>query len=302
MFVVNELSGDCYQESLTLKLEQFDAWLQNYTESRHTRRVYLSQVRKFLSFLQTYYGISTMQGLISLEENGQKLGVMRRYRTILKNELCQSASSINNALFSVDRFMDCLGLPRILLPRELRSKHTSKILNSEEQQRFLSSVAKQRHVRDRVIALLLFHSDLRISECASLDVSNFCIDGEDTFRVITVNGGIVERPIKHAELTKMLKRWLEIRSALPNANANAGAIWINRDGRRLTVSGIDYVLRRIGWGAGLVLSAESLRQTSICNSQSNSIKTQVGETPIMPAEPTTPFVMTPTGIQSGLSV
>ncbi len=249
---------------LVVELENFSGWLCGITKSPHTKRTYVTQVNKFVKFLKEV-GCLNRQDLVTMQNDGRKSLLLRRYRGHLKNIGGCSASSINNALIAIDHFFDFLGLERVELKREIRTLACGKLLSLDEESHFLRTVLAQKNCRDRAIALVLHRSGLRIGECAALDISNVQVRDKNIVDLVTVNGGLMERRIECERTCSELSLWLRYRHQMRRADEQA--LWINRDGSRLSVSGIVYILRRIGWQAGVDLSAETLRRTGFASRQ-----------------------------------
>ncbi len=251
-------------QALSLVLESFADWLSGITRSPHTKRTYVTQVNKFVKYLKEI-GCSTRQDLVDMQNDGRKSLLLRSYRGQLKNVTGCSASSINNALIAIDHFFDFLGIERVELKREIRSLSTGKALSAEQETHFLRAVTSQKNCRDRAIALVLYRSGLRIGECAALDISNIYIRDKNIVDIVTVNGGLMERRLDCEQTCAELSLHLRYRRQMRSSDREA--LWINRDGSRLSVSGIVYILRRIGWQAGIDLSAETLRRTGFASRQ-----------------------------------
>src|SRR4029077_11494793 len=90
------------------------------------------------------------------------------------------------------------GLGRPKVRREDLLQEAPKALEPEAQKRFLRAMERCTSVRDRVLALLLFYTALRIGECASLDADDVALSARkgkvivhagkgDTYREVALN-------------------------------------------------------------------------------------------------------------------
>jgi len=92
---------------------------------------------------------------------------VRDYKTTLRVDHLAKPSSVNLAA-AVDHFYRFLELPTPQVAREDLPTQAPRALEPPEQKRFLRAVERCSSVRDRAIALLLFYTGLRISECVAL--------------------------------------------------------------------------------------------------------------------------------------
>lgn len=259
----------------------FKAWLLEQNISPHTKRVYMSQVQQFVMFLAS----SDYDNNEGLFDSNTFARAVQDYRDFLKNKLKVGSSSINNSLIAIQHFSSVLGIPAVKIERERRKKWKPKVLTENQQEMFLQAVRKQELIRDQALALILYCAGIRISECADLNTEDVLIDNSGIRLLIkhTETDGHVEVKESHplnADAAQALQIWLSERNRLV-ADSTETALWIGQQGQRLSIPGIDFVLRRIGWQARMTLSAETLRRTSIAKLTSPTHKadlaTEVGE-------------------------
>src|SRR6266496_1942535 len=119
------------------------------------------------------------------------------------------------------------------------------------------------HARDRAIALLLFYTGLRISECAALQLSDVRLSSRKGLVIVRMGKGNAYREVPlNAEVRTALDAWLQQRQKWVSQR-NESALFLTKQGTRLATRTIDDVVRRLGQEAHLSLSAHILRHTCL---------------------------------------
>lgn len=140
------------------------------------------------------------------------------------------------------------------IPTAKTGKSLPKYLNESEMYHLIQAINGEFWQRDLAIILLMMQGGLRVSEVVSLDVEDVHSDS------VQVRGkGKKERSVYlTAQTAKTLEEYLEIR---PVTEENA--LFISKNGNRLTVRGVQYMsrkyLERIGRGD---FSCHKLRHTA----------------------------------------
>jgi len=242
-------------------LAAYEQWLPSQPLSTHTRRTYLTQVNHFCTYLSTLrweYGHP-------LREPHARDYAVRDYKTVLKTVRHAKPSSVNLALAAVDHFYGLLELPPPQEKREDLPSQAPRTLEPAEQKRFLRAVERCPSVRDRAIALLLFYTGLRLSECAALTMGDVRLSSRKGLVIVRMGKGNTYREVPlNAEVRAAVGTWLEQRKKLV-AHGNESALFLTKRGTRLATRTIDEVLRRLGQDANLSLSAHTLRHTCLTN-------------------------------------
>src|SRR5438309_1763426 len=105
-------------------------------------------------------------------------------------------------------FLSC----RHLKSREDLPAQAPRALEPPEQKRFLRAVERCSSVRDRAIALLLFYTGLRISECAALTLNDVRLSSRKGLVMVRMGKGNTYREVPlNAEVRTALDAWLEQR-------------------------------------------------------------------------------------------
>jgi site-specific recombinase XerD len=240
-------------------LAAYEHWLARQPLSAHTCRTYLTQVRRYCAYLSTYlweYGHP-------LKEPHARDYAVRDYKTALKVTHHAKPSSVNLALSAVDHFYRFLGLPTPQVTREDLPALAPRALEPSEQKRFLRAVERCSSARDRAIALLLFYTGLRISECAALTMDDVQLSSRKGLVIVRMGKGNTYREVPlNAEVRTALDAWLEQRKQLVSQR-NESALFLTKQGTHLATRSIDDVVRRLGQEAHLSLSAHILRHTCL---------------------------------------
>jgi integrase/recombinase XerC len=171
--------------------------------------------------------------------------------------------TVNLSLAAIDHFYEFLGLGKPTVRREELPQQAPGALSPEDQKRFLRAVERTASSRDQALALLLFYTGIRIGECAALDVDDLLLSARRGQVIVRSGKGDSYREIPlNSQVRPALKAWLqERRQQLPLVDTLA--LFLNRQGQRLSSRSIDLVLRRVGEEAGLTLSAHTLRHTCL---------------------------------------
>jgi site-specific recombinase XerD len=237
----------------------YECWLTCQPLSGNTRRTYLTQVHRYGNYLSTLY----WEYGHPLQEPHARDYAVRDYKTALKVVHHAKPSTVNLALAAVAHFYRFLGLPTPHVTREDLPTQAPRALEQAEQKRFLRAVERCSSVRDRAIALLLFYTGLRISECAALSLDDVRLSSRKGLVIVRMGKGNTYREVPlNAEVRTALDSWLEQRKKLVSQR-NEAALFLTKQGARLATRTIDDVVRRLGQDAGLSLSAHILRHTCL---------------------------------------
>ncbi len=269
-----------------LYLEAYRGWLAQESMAENTRRVYHSRIKQFLLFLE-YTKLSEFP-LQDLNSTNKAIDL---YLAFLKKDK-SNAKSINANINALNNFSHFLGLNLKKPKRERVYYRPLKTLTKKEQNDFLLSVRRQKLARDRALVFVLFYTGLRLGDCARLTIENILWRTKDRENEDICQGNIADNAMQNCakqvaavqvgdaqiavnEQTAMaLIQWLKERQKIPAEKSDA-ALWITEKGKSLSVSGMTFVIKRIGWQAKLVLSAETLRRTFLANAGGKLSKEQL---------------------------
>ncbi|MBS9778407.1 MAG: tyrosine recombinase XerC [Gammaproteobacteria bacterium] len=139
-----------------------------------------------------------------------------------------------------------------VLPKALPVDDINQLLDNPQKYFDLSNILQ---VRDYAIMELLYSTGIRVAELASINVGDINFhSGQAT----VLGKGNKERMIHvGGQALKALKQWLDVRGELLHADANDDnvgvgkgdiekALFLNKNGKRLSVRGIQYQIKALG--------------------------------------------------------
>ena len=212
--------------------------------SEHTTKNYKRDLDKFIKFLS-----DNSTSLERCDEKDIRLFVNRERRKGL------SPRSIQRVLSSCRSFFNYLvehkGFEKnhaqnISSPKS--SKSLPKALDADLIQKLLNFKPKtELETRDKAIAELFYSSGLRLSELQGIDIGDISIK-ERTCRVVGKGNKTRDLPIGRQAI-KSLRDWILIREKY--SNENDLAIFINKQGKRLSNRSIQARLKKLSTERGL---------------------------------------------------
>jgi site-specific recombinase XerD len=239
----------------------YEAWLARQPLAVNTRRTYRSRVKQYCDYLLT----AGYDDGDPLTEGHARDYAVRDYKVYLKTVRKAKPASINLTLAAVDHFYRFLGLNQPMVKREDLPAAAPRALEPEEQKRFLRTIERCPHARDRSLALLLFYTGLRISECTALNADDILLSARKGKVIVRMGkGGGYREVALNVDVRTALDVWLHERTAAGEARGQC-ALFLSRQGQRLSTRAVDLIIRRLGTQAGLVLSAHTLRHTCLTN-------------------------------------
>jgi integrase/recombinase XerC len=237
-------------------LATYREWLGRQALAARSREAYAAQVAGFLAWL----GCSE-HGARALADPHVRDWAVRDYKRHVKTESRWAPASVNQALAAIDNFYRSLGAGRPDVAREDLPQLAPRALDEDEQRRFLRAVEASPSPRDRAIATVFFYTALRLSELADLELEDVSVTARRGMVRVRAGKGDAYREVPlNSACRKALDDWSEARAA-----SEVGALWLSRQGTRMSSRAIDLVIRRLAKDAGLELSAHTLRHTAVTN-------------------------------------
>lgn len=240
-------------------LHGYVTWLASQPVAELTRRTYRRRVAAYLAWLEKHPG----------ERYGDPMSdtfardyAVRDYKHDLKTVGKAAPASVNGALAAIDHFYRYLGLGPVNVRREQLPSTSPQAIAIEEQRWFLRAVERAAgKPRNAAIALLIFYTGLRLAECAALNVDDVVISARRGRVMVRAGKGDAYREVPlNRDVRQALTRWLAERRA---AEVETDALFVNRNGGRLSPRSIHEVLNRLAAEAGVRLSARVLRHTCL---------------------------------------
>ena len=238
------------------RFNEYQAWLTDQPLSDHTKRAYVSRIKQFLKFASQKKAADAADGETTISPL-----TVQSYTEFLKNYQNAEPRSVNNSLTAIDNFCQFLGIERSNIQRERTSPLVPRTLTQQEQATFLSLV-QRRSLRDQAMALLFLDSGIRPGECVALNVCDVIESAGST--KLLIRGNNSREVLLNPQTRDALHAWLEKRKQIVS-NSSEEAVFVNLQGGRLSMAGIDLVIRNIGWSANIEVSAQVLRHTCLSN-------------------------------------
>lgn len=247
--------------SLNDILASYQVWLDRQPLSNNSRRTYRTQVRQFCSFLET----NAENYENALNDPHARNYAVRDYKTFLKTERKLRPTTVNLALAAIDHFYSFLHMGQVEVRREDLPQQSPRALEADDQKRFLRAVERSSLVRDKAVALLLFYTGIRVGECSALDLDDVAVSSRKGKVIVRSGKGDAYREIPlNSEVRDALQAWfIERKERFPQLQEPA--LFLDRQGTRLTPRSIDLLLRKLGEDAGIHVSAHILRHTCLTN-------------------------------------
>jgi len=235
--------------------------------SPNTVLAYRDSLKLFLRHAAEQSGCSADK----LEIAALDAGVVRSFLNALDKERANSPRTRNHRLAAIKAFARYVAsvapehLERCRRIRELpvaRFEHPEiKYLDDDEILQLIRGIDPAAESRDRALLLLLYNTGARVQEIVDLDISDIHLD---PVPVLTLEGkGRKQRtcPLWTRTVTA-LQTWLATR------NSPDGPLFLNVQGRRLTRSGVAYILQKLATRAAVAprhatrLSPHVIRHTT----------------------------------------
>lgn len=242
--------------------KRYLSWLERQPLSSQSRRAYKSRINLFLGFLESSQG--GIDSLLARPKDSQY--ILREYKHHLKVSRKFRPTSVNATLTAVDHFYQFLGLPAAGTGREDLPQEAPRSLSSEEQKRFMLVVKNQRRALDRAVPLLMINTGIRVGECAALNLDDVCVAGRKAQIVIRSGKGERYREIPlNEEARDAVRDWILERNQRFAEIQTEEALFLNPQGRRMSATSIDRIIRKCGEICGIDLSSHVLRHTCLTN-------------------------------------
>jgi integrase/recombinase XerC len=164
-----------------------------------------------------------------------------------------------------------MGRPEVA--REELAQVAPRALEEDDQRVFLRAVERTPSARDRAIATVFFYTGLRLSELAALETPDVSVSARRGRLSVRSGKGDAYREVPlNSACRAAMDEWMVVRArqlstlaVIEGVEGEMNALWLSRNGGRMTPRAIDLVIRRLAKDAGLELSAHVLRHTCVTN-------------------------------------
>jgi len=233
-------------------LRRFEAYVRRRSPDRRTPVDYLSDVRQFQRSCPKHWDAVTIADVDTfvdgMREAGRKPATIRRRVMALK------------VYFDVLAEEECLldhANPVSLRRHAARPGHrVPRGLSDVEAEHLLAVVTSK---RDRALVVLMLRAGLRVSEVVGLDMADIWLPAapEVPARIRVLGKGRKERVVYLSPAaTKVLVEWL-----LARPNCETSAVFVNERQTRLSVAGVQWLLKGYGKKVDFHLTPHRLRHT-----------------------------------------
>ena len=237
----------------------FERWLAGRPLADRSRREYARNVRVYCAWLAETQDRAGWQG-DPLTDPLARDHAARDFRRYLQVDKRAAASTVNLALASLDALYRCLELGRPHVRRDKPTLGAPRALDEAAQRRLLRA-AEGAPVRARALVMLMLFTALRISEAVALDVDDVRILTRKGVLVVLGKGEVQREVPLNALVRQVLDEWFDVRKDV--AADGERALFVSRTGGRLSARSADRDVRLVAAGAGLELSAHTLRHTCL---------------------------------------
>jgi site-specific recombinase XerD len=233
------------------EIESFVSWLRRKAPNASTAVHYGSDLRLFFAWLQKPCMDVKVQDIDAFIEHSQKIGhaigtINRRLcalRSFYQFLIMQDESAPTNPVIPKRHFIR----PGERLPRDVEDKGLEALF------------AVIHNVRDRAMFLLMLRCGLRVGEVRKLSLNDLYLEPSSGSlpRVWLHGKGSYERvAYLSSQALAALQTWLESRPRVKSK-----AVFVNRFGKRLSVTGIQGRLAKYCRKAGIWITCHQFRHT-----------------------------------------
>ena len=233
------------------EIEQFQKWLRRRAPHSSTHIHYASDLELFFNSSAKSVGDVTMQDVDEFIEQSQKKG--------------HATATINRRVAALCSFYRYLAMmsddapPNPVRPRRHfihQGKRLPRDAKDQDLARLFAAIDAR---RDRAMFLLMLRCGLRVGEVRNLSMNDlYLYSVSGSLPRLWLHGkGDKERVVYlSSQAMNALDAWLEIRP-----NESEQAVFVNRSGKRLTVTGIQLQLAMYCQRAGVWITCHQLRHT-----------------------------------------
>jgi site-specific recombinase XerC len=233
------------------EIERFRKWLRRKAPYASTPKHYSNDLMLFFAWLGKPLEVVTVKDVDAFIEHSQEQG--------------HAIATINRRLAALRSFYHYLAVERDDVPTNpvipwrhfiRQGQRLPRDLQDRVVERLLSLVTGP---RDRAMFLLMLRCGLRVGEVRNLSLGDLYLDpAQGSLPRLWLNGKGGKQRVVYlsAQPLAALQVWLAIRPA-----SQDNALFLNRFGKRFTVTGIQYRLAKYCRQAGLWITCHQLRHT-----------------------------------------
>lgn len=232
----------------------YQAWLHVQPLSKHTKRNYTCQVLQFLTYLERS---NTTTQLLPLSQQSSRK-IVFEYKQF-RNSMRVRDSSINTSFVAIHSFLKFMGIGAVTFDRERIAPAEPKLLTRDQISQLEIVLDSTRSAKEVAVVSLFMYVGILPSECVNLNLTDLIVGDESMELVIRSDHENDGENLKLPPPAKAaVSAWLTKRQQIQTADV---ALFVNRAGTRISTSGLNLIVRKIGIRAGIGLSGRVLRQT-----------------------------------------
>jgi site-specific recombinase XerD len=233
------------------EIEQFQKWLRRRAPHSSTHIHYVSDLELFFTRSSKTVGNVTMQDVDEFIEQSQKTG--------------HATATINRRVAALCSFYRYLAMmsddapANPVRPRRHFIHQGRKLPRDAKDEDLVRLFAAIDSSRDRAMFLLMLRCGLRVGEVRTLSMNDlylYSVSGNLPRLWLHGKGDKERVAYLSSQAMNALEAWLEIRP-----NGSEQAVFVNRSGKRLTVTGIQLQLATYCQRAGIWVTCHQLRHT-----------------------------------------
>ncbi len=228
----------------------YKRYLDSTAMGREARRAYGARVNRYTTFAAAQYNGNFPPAALHAD-------IVEAFVQFLQLELGLAESSINCTITTLRHFYQYVGIDISSIPKRIVASSGVSVLNSESI-RNLADVVSRRSKRDQAIIHLFLLAGLRTRELVNLNVQDFNRDGKG---VCTIS--IITSESKGNRILTLAPSFATVIEGFVETRFGAGeeALFVTKNGHRMTATAINYIVRSVGWAARIELSPGILRDT-----------------------------------------
>lgn len=238
--------------------EAYARWVARTGYSDATQALYAAKVARFAEFLA---GDSTGEYAEALADPFVRDYAVRDFRRDLLTAQKAAVSTVETYMASIRSFYEWMGLGKPNVSRMPTRKPDPKALDDDQLRRVLRA-AERRGARDFALAMTLYQTAIRVSECVALNTDDlFLSDRMGQLEVRYGKGGQPDTKPIPADARAALRAWLAVRRS--QGAPEVGPLWIARGGGRLSKRRVQSLMDDLAKAAGgdVELSPHVMRHT-----------------------------------------
>lgn len=237
---------------LTEHYGNFKKLLSDRNLSRSTRRIYSWFVNDFINYLKN----ATQEPATALDHRSMAEH-REAYLTQLTRERFYSLRSLCTARSATGQFIELLGFE--VRPIELQMTTTApKVLSQTEEAKLREALNKLKGEWEPALATMMLDAGARPGECSRLKLNDIHL--EPSSNLLFWSGAHDKVIPVSSESMAILERWVAVRkTSVPVIDEEY--FFLNRNGRKISPSGLDAGMRRVFQAAGINTTSFALRNT-----------------------------------------